>query len=142
MGVREAEAGVRDDALQLELQFESLDRGGRVVEAQRRVDDLSHLRHRFADALLPVGQPGTAQLLHTYTNAIIRHQQTAPLPGTVGRVTGEARRLGKAGAAGDMMGEKLLPGEERCYQGNRISDLGEELCEVSVLPAGPFDFDT
>jgi nucleoside-diphosphate-sugar epimerase len=27
-------------------------------------------------------------------------------------------------------------------QGNRISDLGEELCEVSVLPAGPFDFDT
>src|SRR3954447_26335876 len=28
------------------------------------------------------------------------------------------------------------------YQGNRISDLGEELCEVSVLPTGPFDFDT
>src|SRR3954466_11905410 len=27
-------------------------------------------------------------------------------------------------------------------QGNRISDLGEELCEVGVLPAGPFDFDT
>ena len=42
-------------------------------------------------------------------------QQTTPLPGTVGRVTNEPRRLGKAGAAGDMMGEKLLPGEERCY---------------------------
>src|SRR4051812_35288445 len=27
-------------------------------------------------------------------------------------------------------------------QGNRISDLGEELCEVGVVPAGPFDFDT
>jgi hypothetical protein len=27
-------------------------------------------------------------------------------------------------------------------QGNRTSDLGEELCEIGVLPTGPFDFDT
>jgi len=109
----EAEAGVPDDALQLELQFNGLDRGARTFEAQCLVDDLSHLRHRFADMLLPVGQPGPAQFLHTYTNVTIRHQQTAPLPGTLGRITGEPRRLGKAGAVGDMVGEKLLPREER-----------------------------
>src|SRR4051812_2709425 len=30
----------------------------------------------------------------------------------------------------------------RMMQGNRTSDLGEELCEIGVLPTGPFDFDT
>src|SRR3954469_8633230 len=27
-------------------------------------------------------------------------------------------------------------------QGNRTSELGEEFCEIGVLPTGPFDFDT
>src|SRR5215210_5550293 len=41
------------------------------------------------------------------------------------------------------VGGRLEPCSNRLDgQGNRISDLGEELCEVGVLPTGPFDFDT